>query len=499
MKKISVLLLTAVLGGLVALGGAKILGFGDKASSQPFPAVTNARLVNHVPGSYDAVVPTDGFTAAAERTLPAVVHIRASEHVRNSGMAQGFDFRSLPEPFRDFFGNPDQRQQQQPQDDLVEGTGSGVIISTDGYIITNNHVAGDAENLEVTLNDKRVYTAKLIGTDPNTDIALIKIDEKDLPFITFGNSDDVKVGEWVVAVGDPFNLASTVTAGIVSAKGRSINILEGQAPIESFIQTDAAVNPGNSGGALVNIRGELVGINTAIATPTGVYAGYSFAVPSNIAAKVIKDIKEYGVVQRGYLGAIIRGVDGKFAKEKGLSVNDGVWVDSLVENSAAAAAGLKVGDVIIKVDGALTNSSPELLEQIGRHRPGDKVDLTVLRKGQEKTIPVTLKNKAGNTDVVKRDEQGEIIDMLGAEFTPLSSKEKEDNNLSGGLKVTKLMTGKLRSQTDMRVGFIITKVDRYPVHSVEDLTRALKEKSGGVMIEGVYPGSSQVYYYAFGL
>ncbi len=495
MKRISVLLVTAFLGGLVALGGAKLLGFDFSNQSRPFPEATNARLVNYN-NPADAATPLEGFTVAADRTLPAVVHIRASVKVNNN-QSPGFDFRSLPEPFRDFFDNPGFRQG--PQDPLREGAGSGVIISADGYIVTNNHVAGDAEDLEVTLNDKRVYSAKLIGADPSTDIALIKIDEKDLPFLTFANSDDVRVGEWVVAVGNPFNLASTVTAGIVSAKGRSINILEGQAPIESFIQTDAAVNPGNSGGALVNTKGELIGINTAIATPTGVYAGYSFAVPGNIAAKVVKDLKEFGVVQRGYLGAIIRGVDGKFAKEKGLSVNEGVYVDSLVDNSAAAAAGLKVGDVITKVDGTPTQSSPELLDQIGRRRPGDKVNLTVLRKGQEKNVLVTLKNKSGNTDVVKKDEKTEVLAALGAELAPLSAKEKEQTGLSGGVKVTRLLPGKLRNQTDIREGFIITKVDRYPVNSVDDLTRALDGRSGGVMLEGVYPGADKVYYYAFGM
>lgn len=498
MKKLLYLVIAAIFGGVVTLGGAYLLGF---TASTTFPAgyaPPKPTFTNYSPSSTDRV-PTEGFTLAAQRALPAVVHIQATQRVAADEQGQSpFDLRDLPEPFRQFFGNPGQRGQGQ-EEPMRQGTGSGVLISPDGFIVTNNHVVQDADQLDVTLNDQRVFSAKVIGADPSTDIALIKIDAKDLPAITFANSDDVKVGEWVIAVGNPFNLASTVTAGIVSAKGRNINILEGQAPIEAFIQTDAAVNPGNSGGALVNINGELIGINSAIASPTGVYAGYAFAVPSDIVWKVVQDLKEYGVVQRGYLGAMIRGIDGRFAKDKNLDVTSGVYIDSLVANSAAAEAGLKVGDVVQKVDGMPTATSPELLEAIGRHRPGDRVTLTVLREGREKEIPVTLKNNAGSTSLVKKDEPAAILNTLGADFSPLSKKEAERLGLEGGVQINRLYPGKLRNQTDIREGFIITKVDRQPVRTLDDLTKALEHKQGGVMLEGVYPNnSSQVYYYAFG-
>ena len=489
MKKYLYLLFVAILGGAIALGGAKLLENTDNGRYDANP-VTTAKFTNYSPSSYDSAVPQDGFTVAAEKVLPTVVHIKATARVANQG--RQLDLQNIPAPFRDFFGP------QMPQDDgqgqLQQGTGSGVIISSDGYIVTNNHVAGEAVELEVTLHDGRVYPATVIGTDPSTDIAVIKIEDSGLPHIDFANSDDVRVGEWVVAVGNPFNLASTVTAGIVSAKGRSINILQDQAPIESFIQTDAVVNPGNSGGALVNLNGDLIGINTAIASPTGVYAGYAFAVPSNIAAKVIDDLKEYGVVQRGYIGAVIRGIDGNFAKEKGLDVNDGVYVQELSEDGAAMNAGVKEGDIIVAVNDADTKTSSALLEMIGRHRPGETVELTVLRNGSERKIDVTLRNREGTTDVVKKGTPAQVLAALGASFETLSKEDAKAEGLDGGVRVKAIGPGKLIQQTDIREGFIITKVDKKKVTTKEELVKKLENVEGGILLEGKYPGSNRTEY-----
>ncbi len=493
MKKYLYLLFVAVLGGAIALGGAKLLE-EDDLSRFDTNQVTTAKFTNYTSPNYTAAVPEAGFTVAAEKVLPVVVHIRASKKMANSG--RQLDLRNIPAPFRDFF---DQAPQGQGRDQLQQGTGSGVIISSDGYIVTNNHVAGDASELQVTLHDGRVYNAELIGTDPSTDIAVIKIDDSALPHIDFADSDGVRVGEWVVAVGNPFNLASTVTAGIVSAKGRSINILQDQAPIESFIQTDAVVNPGNSGGALVNLTGDLIGINTAIASPTGVYAGYAFAVPSNIVAKVIEDLKEYGVVQRGYLGAIIRGIDGNFAKENDLSVNDGVYIQELNEDGAAAAAGVEPGDVVLFVDEMETKTSSALLEAIGRKRPGEEVTLTVLRNGKERKIDVVLRNREGTTDVVKKGTPAQVLAALGATFETLSDEDAKAEGIDGGVRVQAVGAGLLAQQTDIREGFIITRVDKQRVTNKEDLVKKLENVEGGILLEGKYPGQRRTQYYALGI
>jgi Do/DeqQ family serine protease len=359
----------------------------------------------------------------------------------------------------------------------------------------------DANELEVSLSDKRTYKAKVIGTDPSTDLAVIQIKENNLPTLPFGNSDLVKVGSWVLAVGNPFNLTSTVTAGVVSAKARNISILREKSPvpIESFIQTDAAINPGNSGGALVNLNGDLIGINTAIASPTGAYSGYGFAVPVNLVTKVVEDIIKYGAVQRGFLGIIIRDLDGNLAKEKDLPISEGVLVDSLNKESAALDAGIKKGDVIVKVDQQKVNSSSELQEQIARHRPGDKVNLLVFRDGKEMPFAVTLKNKDGKSEVTK-SERKEIFEVLGAEFSDLSAKDRKVAKVEGGVKVSKIFPGgKLKTQTDMKEGFIITKIDKQEVKSVKDLASVLEKKTGGVMIEGVYTDLPGNYYFAIGL
>ena len=496
MKKISWFVVSAFLGAILALGGSQWLGLGKTVVVQSQLEQIPTSMVKMTYGQ-EVPGPNLDFTYAAEKTLPVAVHIQATSRARSRDMAgQGFNFDQMPEQFRQFFGRPNEPM---PEEQLRQGSGSGVIISEDGYIVTNNHVVAEADELTVTLNDHKSYQATVIGTDPSTDVALIKIEEHNLPAIKFANSDILKVGEWVVAVGNPFNLESTVTAGIVSAKGRSINIMQDKTPIESFIQTDAAINPGNSGGALVNLNGELVGVNTAIASPTGAYAGYGFAVPSNIVMKIVADLREFGVVQRGFIGAIIRSIDSKLVDEKGLSTTNGVYVDSLVANSAAEEAGVKVGDIIISADGMKTASSPKLLEMVGRRRPGDQVTLTVLRDGKEKDVLVTLKNKSGNTGIVKKETSLEIAQILGANLSTLSPEEAKTLGLHGGVKISELSKGPLLDQTAVSEGFIILSLDGKNVKKVEDVTEILKNKKGGVMMEGRYPDSDKTYYYAFGM
>ena len=418
------------------------------------------------------------FTYAAEQTVHAVVHVNTTFSSRNAN--------NIFDPFN-FWG------QQMPQR-KEEASGSGVIITEDGYIITNNHVVENSEKVEVTLNDNRRFSAKIIGTDPSTDLALLKIDQKGLPFIPYGNSDQLKVGEWVLAVGNPFNLTSTVTAGIVSAKGRNIGILPDQFKIESFIQTDAAVNPGNSGGALVNTRGELVGINAAIASNTGSYTGYSFAIPVNLARKVVDDLVEFGNVQRGFIGVSIRDMDAKLAEEKGIKETQGVYVAGITEGGAAENAGLKEGDIIIRVGDVAVNSTPQLQEQIGRFRPGDKVNLSVLRDGKEQLFALQLRNREGTTRVIKNSEP---LNLLGASFENAGDAEKSRLGINGGVKVSKLSPGKLLS-SGIKEGFIITHIDKRPIRNTDDLEEALKAKQGGVLIEGVYPNGARAYY-GFGI
>ncbi len=443
------------------------------------------------------------FTEVAEQVTPSVVHIKSVTNGRMS--SQSFPQPEIRDPFRDFFGGDDHirrffRFDQDPQNIQPQvGSGSGVIISDKGHIVTNNHVVANADEIEVTSHDNRTLKATLIGTDPSTDLALIQIEAEGLFPAKIANSDNVKVGQWALAVGNPFNLESTVTAGIVSAKARNINILKDQSAVESFIQTDAAVNPGNSGGALVDIDGNLIGINTAIASPTGSYAGYSFAVPSNMVMKVIEDLMRYGVVQRGFLGIMIRDLNSDLARENNLNLTQGVFVDSLMEDGAAKMAGIEKGDVIIKVAGIKVKSSPELQEIVARHRPGDQLEVVLHRDGKERTIEVTLKNKEGNTGTVSRSKN-EVLAPLGAEFDEISSKEARRLGIPGGIKVTKLYPGKLRKQTNMREGFIITKVDGKSTGSIKELAKLIEEKGvGGVMLEGCYEDLPGKYYYAFGL
>lgn len=478
-KQIVLSIIFGLLGGGITVGGYTLL-----RNSQPqivFSDSSNSGISRYA--KYGAAENMN-FTTASAIATPAVVHIKSATVEASNSKRRGYE-RGNSFPF-DFFEDFDIRRGPS------QSSGSGVIVSADGYVVTNNHVIDDADQIEVVLADNRTYKANVIGTDPSTDLALIKIDAKDLPALKFGNSDQLQIGEWVLAVGNPFNLTSTVTAGIVSAKGRNINILDDKFKIESFIQTDAAVNPGNSGGALINVGGELVGINTAIASQTGSYSGYSFAVPSNIVRKVIDDLLQFGTVQRGFLGVSIQDVNSKLSDEEGLGVSRGVYVNEVNQSSAADVAGIKKGDVILKVEDVTVNSSSELQEQVARHRPGDNLKLTALRNGKEIVFNVVLKNQAGNTSVVKKESNANI-QSIGAQLEPISSREKSDLNVSGGVKVTKIMPGKFRS-AGIREGFIITSIDKQDVKSESDVLELLKNKEGAVLVEGTYGRGNKVAY-----
>ena len=456
--------------------------------------------VNAMPAASTAVPaqPVD-LTYAAEKALPSVVHILSTKNSK----VQTVEVES--DPFSDFFSDPfgffnnpqggnGGKQKRSIRTPKQQGSGSGVIISADGYIVTNNHVVADADELTVTLNDNKEYSARIIGTDKATDLALIKIDGKNLPAITIANSENIKVGEWVLAVGNPFNLTNTVTAGIVSAKARSLY----QNGVESFIQTDAAINPGNSGGALVNTRGELIGINAMLYSQTGSFSGYGFAIPTSIMNKVVDDLKQYGTVQRALIG--IQGQDVKnyvdAKKESGEDVDlgtmEGIYVGKVTEESAAEEAGLKEGDVIVAIDGKEVSKMAELQEMLAKKRPGDKVTVTYLRNKKKATKTVTLKNEKGNTQVVKKAD----LDVLGGNFRPITDEQKKQLNIGYGLEVLKVNTGKLKS-AGITKGFIIQRVNDNAVKTIEDLQNAVKEASTSkdpvLFIQGVFPTGKKAY------
>lgn len=456
--------------------------------------------VNATPATTSAVPaqPVD-LTYAAEKSLPSVVHILSTKNSK----VQTVEVES--DPFSDFFGDPfgffgnpqgnGGKQKRSVRTPKQQGSGSGVIISADGYIVTNNHVVADADELTVTLNDNKEYSARIIGTDKTTDLALIKIDGKNLPAITIANSENIKVGEWVLAVGNPFNLTNTVTAGIVSAKGRSLY----KNGVESFIQTDAAINPGNSGGALVNTRGELIGINAMLYSQTGSFSGYGFAIPTSIMNKVVDDLKTYGTVQRAVVG--IQGsdvknyVDGQ--KEQGKDIDlgtmEGIYVAKVTEESAAEEAGLKEGDVIIAIDGKEMNKMADMQEYLAKKRPGDKVTVTYLRDKKKNTKSITLKNEQGNTQVVKKAD----LDVLGGNFRSITDAQKQQLNIGYGLEVLKVNSGKLKN-AGITKGFIIQRVNDNAVKAIEDLQNIVKDASTSkdpvLYIQGVYPTGKKAYF-----
>ncbi len=420
------------------------------------------------------------FVKAAEKSVNAVVHIKTEISVKTSSYEDFFG------PFKYYFGYPNRTN-------TYVAFGSGVIISSDGYIVTNNHVVEGADKVTVTFNDKREMEATIVGTDPATDLALIKVDADNLVYLTFGDSDKVKVGEWVLAVGNPFNLTSTVTAGIVSAKARNIDILGGHSAIESFIQTDAVVNRGNSGGALVNTDGELVGINAAIASHTGVYEGYSFAIPANIVHKVVNDLKTYGKIQRAYMGVQIRDIDAAFAGELGMDDVKGIYVAGIIENGGAYDAGLREGDIILSVNGMPINTVSELMGTMGQHNPGEVVKVEIVRDHKNYTYDVTLKNEDGNTGIV-RPADSFYNDLLGASLVKISGEDKSDLGISHGLKVTAIDDGFLASG-GITEGFIITEVNGKSVDSEESLEKALNEKRSGIVhLKGIYPNGVRISY-----
>jgi serine protease Do len=445
-----------------------------------------------VPASYASfrnasnALDTD-FTVAAELTVNAVVHVKVKSEVQSSRFG-GRD------PIFEYFFGPQFRQQQPPQ--IREGAGSGVIISEDGYIVTNNHVIDRSKEIDVVLNDKRTYSATVVGADPNTDIALLKIEEKGLPFIVFGDSDALKVGEWVLAVGNPFNLTSTVTAGIVSAKARSINILNSAMPIESFIQTDAAVNPGNSGGALVTTKGELIGINTAIASSTGTYAGYSFAVPSSIVQKVVSDIRRFGVVQRAVLGVSLGELTAQLAREKNIKELAGAYVAGVMPGSAAEKAGVKEGDVITKVNGVEVRTVAQLQEQVGRYSPGDNITVEVMRDNKRLRLKAELKNSQGTTSAVTANLG---FESLGATFQPATDQVKSRFGVDYGVEVTSVNRGKF-ADAGIRKGYVILKINNLNMTSVKDIQSVVDSVLGNaddnkvLWISGFYPNGQTAYY-----
>lgn len=457
--------------------------------------VNYAKYMNGAMPNTNLTPPTD-FQQAAKIGTPGVVHIKVKINARqlNNNIQKR---RSMLE---EFFGEgfDDEGGGRRYYVPSQMASGSGVLISDDGFIVTNNHVVDDADEISVTLSNNKQYKAKVVGTDPNTDLAVIKIEGANLPYLLYGDSDDIQVGQWVLAVGYPLNLETTVTAGIVSAKSRAIgiNTRNRKSAIESFIQTDAAVNQGNSGGALINTAGELIGINAAIASPTGAYAGYSYAIPVNLVKKVVADIVKFGNVQRAYLG-IEYNDPSKMTDAELRDLNmtrgmPGIKVLGVPPTGAAAAAGIKTGDVVTKINGISTASIPELMEQISRYKPGDKVSVTYLRNQKEYTATAVLKNLDGNTGIVKPT----VLDYLGVELSPIRSDYAKRLGINGGIIVTNINSGLIKKQTSMKTSFIILKADNTKVASVSDLKTALQGKSK-VRLEGFYPGDdyANIYYY----
>jgi len=471
-----------LIGGLfMALAGAAIAIFayskinpGQSSGNSSDTSSIEARNAEALLTSLTMQQGQIDFTYAAEKTVHAVVHVRTKSMVGPQATNPIMEW---------FYGERYSRPRE------VQGFGSGVIITADGYIITNNHVIEDAENVEVKLNDNRTFQADVVGRDPSTDIALLKVTANDLPFIKYGDSDQLRLGEWVLAVGNPFNLTSTVTAGIVSAKGRSLGILDNDLRIESFIQTDAALNMGNSGGALVNTKGELVGITSAIVTPSGAYAGNSFAIPVTIARKVVEDLKQFGEVQRAIIGVTIDEVTQEDAKKYKLSEVRGARITGIVPGGSAEAAGLKENDIIIRFGGVSVSSPSELQEQVGKQRPGDKSLITYIRNGKEITVSITMKNVAGNTSVVTREMGGATGVVFGARLESLGSAEREKFDIDHGVRVGEVGEGRFRD-IGIRRGYIILSINGKKVRSASEARQATENEKVLTSIEGIQPNGT---------
>ncbi len=475
---------SAFLGGVISLSVVYLMPDKNLSIDQKGSSLISENVHSTL---FNADATTSSYvdlSIAAEETVQEVVHIKVVQ--------EGQEYVQH-DPFEYFFrGNTQGRKFKAPD---KQGSGSGVIITKDGYIVTNNHVIQGADRIEVVLNNNKSYLAEVIGTDPSTDLALVKVEAEDLKAIAIGNSDDLKLGEWVLAVGNPYNLNSTVTAGIVSAKARSINILQntnGTPPLEAFIQTDAAVNPGNSGGALVNARGELIGINSAIKSPTGSYSGYSFAVPVNIMKKVVNDIMEYGSVQRAFIGVAIQNISTDLMEKEDLETMSGVFVGNVAENGAANDAGIEAGDVITAVNGVKVKSVAELQSQIGLYKPGDQVEVDVNRAGNKKQFTMKLRNHMGNTELVKAEDK--TLNSLAADFSDIDDETKEELGLKNGVEVLNIRNGKIM-KSGIKEGFIITHVDHQEISNLEDFNTVIKsKKGGGVLIGGIYPNGMKKYY-----
>ncbi len=484
-----------------ALGCAAIGGLGATAilrNTQPAEVVV-AEAVEITPTEADTVAATgtlNHFTSYAKENYPDLTYAaeNAVKGVVNIEVIMTVRGNNSYDPFLQFFGIP--QGYGAPSTREAKAGGSGVIITEDGYIVTNNHVIENATKVKVKLNDGRTFDAEIVGTDPTTDVALLKVDAKKLPFLKFGSSDALRLGEWVLAIGSPFDLQSTITAGIVSAKARNLGAIPSQYSIESFIQTDAAVNPGNSGGALVNTAGELVGINTLIQSQTGSYIGYSFAVPSSIVQKVVMDLKEYGVVQRALLGVQYQEINNDFVeqmgKELGITEIGGAYVAEVSKDGAAEAAGIRKGDIILSIDGVAIDSSARLSEIIGKHRPNDKVKISIKRDGKVKQIEVTLRNRAGKTEPVSKDEVV-LAGALGGDFAEVSAKMARQLGIEGGVRVTAVKEGGFLAKARVRPGFIITHINEKPIGSVADLER-MGEKVTSV--DGIYPSTGRAASYS---
>jgi serine protease Do len=468
----SLFLLVVVVASLIGAVGGSLLTLSLVERTVPYQSIEDRQNLKLTSFGLDSGrrTPVLNFTLAARSVTPAVVHIRATY---GSG---------------DFSLNPLEHYLNAP----ARSSGSGVIISDDGYIVTNNHVIEDATNIEVVMNNNQRFFAKVIGKDPTTDLALLKIKSKNLPFVKYGDSDNIVPGEWVLAVGNPFDLNSTVTAGIVSAKARNIDILHDRnhLEVESFIQTDAAVNPGNSGGALVNLQGDLIGINSAIATSTGSYSGYSFAIPVSLVKKIMDDLMLYGQVQRGLLGIQIQSVDADMAEDRNLDRVRGVFVTHVNEGSAAEQSGIALGDVIVAINGHEVNNVSELQEWVARNRPGQSIVVNFIRGGKTREVKATLKNYSGSEEM----EKPVILhEMEGATFEDLPYRELNKMNIDGGVRVVRIDDG-VWKKGGMKEGFILTHLDKVNVDNVEDLNRIIAIKHGGMLVEGVYENGEKGVY-----